>query len=99
MSDISDRNFKNLGFQKNKNTLKTLNPFIEKERISEKQATIIIKKRIQKNELLPLKGGTKIEGRGGRKNVLKRTKTNARTAQTHVLLNAKYLNFPIRCKN
>ena len=23
----------------------------------------------------------------------------SRTAQTHVLLNAKYLNFPIRCKN
>ena len=60
---------------------------------------IIIKKRIQKNELLTFKGGTKIEGRGGRKNALKRTKTNARTAQTNVLLNAKYLNFPIRCKN
>ena len=36
MSDISDRNFKNLGFQKNKNTLKTLNPFIEKERKADK---------------------------------------------------------------
>ena len=36
MSDISDRNFKNLGFQKNKNTLKTLNPFIEKERKPDK---------------------------------------------------------------
>ena len=29
----------------------------------------------------------------------RRTKTNARTAQTNVLLNAKYLNFPIRYKN
>ena len=29
----------------------------------------------------------------------RRTKTNARTAQTNVLLNSKYLNFPIRCKN
>ena len=35
---------------------------------------IIIKKRIQKNELLTIKGGTKVEGRGGRKNVLKRTR-------------------------
>jgi hypothetical protein len=43
MSDISDRNFKNLGFQKNKNTLKTLNPFIEKERKADKYRAKICK--------------------------------------------------------
>jgi hypothetical protein len=58
----------------------------------------VLKKKVQKTPKVPIKGGTKIEGRGGRKNVLKRTKTNARTAQTNVSLNAKYLNFPIRCK-
>jgi len=35
---------------------------------------IIIKKKSPKNGLLTFKGGTKIEGRGGRKNVLKRTR-------------------------
>ena len=59
----------------------------------------LLKNNCQKTPKVPIKGGTKIEGRGGRKNVLKRTKTNAPTAQTNVLLNAKYLNFPIRCKN
>ena len=43
MSDISDRNFKNLGFRKNKNTLKTLNPFIEKERKADKYRAKICK--------------------------------------------------------
>jgi len=65
----------------------------------ERRQISLLKKKVQKTPKVPIKGGTKIEGRGGRKNVLKRTKTNAPTAQTNVLLNAKYLNFPIRCKN
>ena len=55
----------------------TIWAFFARSGTSRVELDFIIKKKSQKNGLLPIKGGTKIKGRGGRKNVLKRTKTNA----------------------